>query len=337
MDIYDLQALMGESAATEDYCDLWVVDLSIETHPSTSRLRRSAQDAASLLGEARRMADMLGAYLHYVGAADSGDAIAFGADRVHPLTVDSADAAVSALAAFFESRKPEFVFFTASGMGNEVAGRLAQRLNGGVVYNCIALRLDGSTREMVGSHPVYDGAYYLDTAICAKPQIFTVRGGIFPAPLRDSSRSGEVEAIETAPTENRVRALGKADYAPPTVPLRKAAKVLAVGRAGNDGESVEAAEQIAEKIGAHFAGDRSAFDSGWIKEDQIVGVIGTEIAPDIYIAAGIWGDTLHRAGVEGAKCVIAIHPDKRAPIFQYADACIVGKPKDVLPKLLAML
>lgn len=326
MDVYDLQALMGESAETEDYRDLWVVDIAVET-----------QYAASLLAEARRMADMLGAYVHYIGPADSGDAIAFGADRVHPLSVDSADAAAATLAAFLESRKPEFVLFTADATGNEIAGRLAQRLNGGVVYDCIALRLDESAREIIGSHPVYDSAYYLDTAITARPQIFTVCPGAPGAPYRDSGRSGEVEPIESAPAETRVRALGRADYTPPAVPLRKAAKVLAVGRAGNDGESVETAKQIADRIGAHFAGDRSAFDSGWIEEDQIVGVIGTEVAPDVYIAAGIWGDTLHRAGVEGAKYVIAIHPDQRAPIFQYADACIVGKPKDVLPKLLAML
>ena len=324
MDIYDLQALMGESTETEDYRDLWVVDLA-------------GDGAAGLLGEARRMADSLGAYVHTLSPADSGEAIAFGADRVHPLTADSADAAVAVLAALFESRKPEFVFFTASPLANEVATRLAGRLNSGALANCIALRLDESTREIVASHPAYDGAYYLDSAITSKPQIFTVLPGVLPMPLRDSGRSGEVETIETAETASRVRSLGKADYVPPTLPLRKAARVVAVGRAGNDGESVAIAKQIAEKIGANFAGDRSAFDSGWIDHDQIVGVIGTEIAPDVYIAAGIWGDTLHRAGMEGAKYVIAIHPDKRAPIFTYADAAIVGQPKDVLPKLLALL
>ena len=68
-----------------------------------------------------------------------------------------------------------------------------------------------------------------------------------------------------------------------------------------------------------------------------MGVIGTEIAPDVYVAAGIAGDTLHRVGVEGAKFVLAIHPDPNAPIFKYADAGIVGKPKDVLPRLLELL
>ena len=40
-------------------------------------------------------------------------------------------AAVAVLAALFESRKPEFVFFTASPLANEVATRLAGRLNRG--------------------------------------------------------------------------------------------------------------------------------------------------------------------------------------------------------------
>lgn len=336
MDLSDLQALMGESFEADDYRDLWVLDLNSPLLSGVSSDGRGA-GGEGLIGEARRMADSLGAYVHYIGAGNTEDAIALGADRVHPLEAQSGDEIVAALAPYFESHKPEFIFLPATTLGDEVAGRLAQRLNGGAVYDCIALRLDESSRELVASHPVYDGAYYLDTAITAKPAIVTVRPGVYSAPMRDSGRSGEVETIEGLTTENRVRALGQADYTPPSVPLRKAAKVLAVGRGGNDDESVAVAKDIAEKIGAHFAGDRSAFDSGWISREQIIGVIGTEIAPDIYIAAGIWGDTLHRVGVEGAKYVIAIHPDQNAPIFKYADACIVGKPKDVLPKLLAML
>jgi len=325
MDLYDLQALMGESTETVEYRDLWIVGLDGDANP--------------LLGEARRMADSLGTYVHYVGSTGSVDAIAFGADRVHPFTIDSGDAAVATLTALFETQKPEFVFLPATNLGNEVAGRLAQRLNSGAVYNCIALRLDESTCELIGSHPVYDGAYYLDTALTARPAIVTVRSGSFAVPLRDSGRTGQIETFQwnASSAENRVRPLGKGEFIPPTVPLRKAAKIVAVGRSGHDNESAAIAKQIAEAIGAHFAGDRSAFDSGWITQDQIVGVIGAEVAPDVYIAAGIWGDTLHRAGVEGAKVVIAIHPDKNAPIFTYADAGIVGKPKEVLSKLLALL
>ncbi|MBI3177849.1 MAG: electron transfer flavoprotein subunit alpha/FixB family protein [Chloroflexi bacterium] len=325
MDLNDLQALMGEAIETDEYRDLWVVDLG-----NTAR-------AAPLLGEARRMADSLGAYLHYVGPADSGEAIALGADRVHPLAAADADAAVATLAALFANAKPEFVFLAADETGNEVAARLAGRLHGGVVLNCIALRLDESAREVVASHPVYDGAHYLDSAVTAKPQIFTVRPEIFPTPARDSGRTGEVEPVAASEPEHPSRDTGPAAYTPPATPLRKAARVVAVGRGGNDAATVEVARLLAAKIGAHFAGDRSAFDSGWIGKEDIVGVIGTEIAPDVYVAVGIWGDTMHRAGTEGAKFVVAIHPDASAPIFKAADAAVVGQPKDVLPKLLALL
>jgi electron transfer flavoprotein alpha subunit len=331
MDINDLTALMGDNIETEEARDLWIIDLTLPV-PETR-----GSDGERLIGEARRLADSLGAYVHYIGSIAADDAIAYGADRVHPLDISSADEAVAALAAFLATHRPEFIFLPASTLGDEIAGRLAHRLMGGALYNCLAIRLDESTRELTGTIPVYDGAYYLDVAVTAKPAIVTVQPNAFPAPFRDSYRSGETEAIEAAVAETRLRALGQAHHTPPPVPLHKAAKVLAIGRAGNDSHSVEVAKQIAERLGAHLAGDRSAFDSGWITKDQIVGVVGTEIAPKLYIAAGIWGDTLHRAGIEGAQYIIAIHPDPKAPIFKYADACIVGKPKDILPQLQALL
>src|SRR5260221_3400239 len=109
MDLNDLQALMGESLETEDYRDLWVIDL--EGLPT------------ELLGEARRLADALGAYVHYVGAANSDEAIAFGADRIHPLAAHNGDEALAGLTSLFATTKPEFVFLLATTLGDEVAGR----------------------------------------------------------------------------------------------------------------------------------------------------------------------------------------------------------------------
>jgi electron transfer flavoprotein alpha subunit len=326
MDLDDLQALLGDSAGASDHRDIWVIGLH-------------GASAEGLLGEARRLADSMGAYVHYIGAGNTEDAIAFSADRAHTLSAASGDEIVSALASYFESNKPEFVFLPANALSDEVAGRLAQQLNGGAVYDAIALRIDDSSRELIASHPVYDGAYYLDTAITAKPAFVTVRPGTFAAPYRDAGRSGEVDSIEATSNENRVRSLGPVETPQwaVSVPLHKASKVLGLGRWGNDDASAATAKQLAEKIGAHVAGDRSAFDAGWITREEIVGVVGTEIAPDLYITAGIEGDILHRAGVEGAKFVIAIHPDKNAPIFRDADACIIGRPRDVLPELLKKL
>lgn len=323
MDISDLQALLGEDVGAPEHRDVWVLGLD--------------GLASTCLGEARRLADSLGAYVHYVGPAASAEAVACGADRTYRLNAYDGQEIVAAVAELWVSAPPEIVLVPASCLGDEVAGRLAQRLGSGALYNCISLQLDESARVITGTYPVYDGAYYLDVAVTARPGIFTLAPDRFPQPYQDPGRSGE-QVAEIAPSAaGEVTSLGPVDLDRPAPTLRKARRVVAVGRTGNTTESVDAARKLAERLGAQFAGDRSAFDSGWITQDQIVGVVGTEIAPDLYIAAGIWGDTLHRVGVEGAGCVIAIHPDKNAPIFSYADACIVGQPHEILPDLLAHL
>jgi len=206
MDLKDLAALMGDSLETEEARDLWVIDVE-------------AQNLAPLLGEARRMADSLGAYVHYIGGGNSEEAIAFGADRVHQLEFKSTDEVIAALTNFFNTHRPEFIFLPATGVGDEIAGRLAHQLNGGAIYNCLAIKLDESTRELTGTYPVYDNAYYLEVAVTAKPAIVTVQPDVLPIPYRDSSRSGEVAAIELTSNPSRVRALGAVEHPSTTVPL----------------------------------------------------------------------------------------------------------------------
>lgn len=44
----------------------------------------------------------------------------------------------------------------------------------------------------------------------------------------------------------------------------------------------------------------------------------------MYIAVGISGAVHHIVGMQGAGTVIAINPDRNAPIFDYADFGIVS-------------
>ncbi|MCK4471404.1 MAG: FAD-binding protein [Anaerolineae bacterium] len=90
-------------------------------------------------------------------------------------------------------------------------------------------------------------------------------------------------------------------------------------------------------MGGQVAGDRGARDAGWIEPEQIVDVRGVTVAPDVYVAVGIRGDTFHNAAIEEAKFIAAIHPDPDAPIFQVADLCLEANPAEVLPALLEAL
>jgi len=131
-----------------------------------------------------------------------------------------------------------------------------------------------------------------------------------------------------------VRVIGPVDYTPLQVPLRKARRIVSAGRQAGDFGRVK---QLADLLGAHVAGAREAMDEGWITEDQVVGAMGESVQPDLYMAVGIRGDTYHAFGIRDAGYIVAIHPDKDAPILKIADAALVGDPPKILSELIAAL
>ena len=60
-------------------------------------------------------------------------------------------------------------------------------------------------------------------------------------------------------------------------------------------------------------------DNGVLPYAMQVGLTGKTVSPPVYIAVGVSGAVHHIAGMERSGTVIAINPDKNAPIFQYAD------------------
>jgi hypothetical protein len=66
----------------------------------------------------------------------------------------------------------------------------------------------------------------------------------------------------------------------------------------------------------------------------MIGASGTFVAPRLYVALGISGMMHHVCGIRGAKTIVAINSDARAPIFAMADYGIVGDIREVVPALL---
>jgi electron transfer flavoprotein alpha subunit len=64
---------------------------------------------------------------------------------------------------------------------------------------------------------------------------------------------------------------------------------------------------------------------------------GQVVQPRLYIAAGISGAVHHVFGMKDSGFVVAINKDPAAPIFQAADAAIVGDACEVLAALVRLL
>ena len=64
-------------------------------------------------------------------------------------------------------------------------------------------------------------------------------------------------------------------------------------------------------------------DNGYAQYEAQVGLTGKTVSPPIYIAIGVSGAVHHIAGMQRSGTVIAINPDRNAPIFEYADYGII--------------
>jgi electron transfer flavoprotein alpha subunit len=327
----------------EGYRNIWVF----------AETANGALHAATLeaMGQARELADQIGVYVYGVllgeGLEALGrDLIAYGADLVlaaeQPASVEyQPETHTQALACLVEQYRPEILLLPATPLGNDLAPRLAQRLNTGLMSHCIKLELDMAERLLLGRFPVMGGEM-VHTAACpeARPQIATLQPGYFRRPYEDTYRSGDVQQVDV----NLGEASGQlawidlnAEAELPAVPLSKARIVVSAGRGLQDAEGFALVQQLAKALGGVVAGSRGAYDEGWIGDGQIVGVAGAEIAPDLYVACGISGDVYHYFGLQGAKFVVAINPDENAPIMKVANMAVVGDAKEVIPALLEAL
>ena len=78
---------------------------------------------------------------------------------------------------------------------------------------------------------------------------------------------------------------------------------------------------------------RKTVDNDYLPYELQVGLTGKSVNPDVYIAVGISGAIHHIAGIRHSGTIIAINPDKDAPIFKYADYGIVATADDIISSL----
>lgn len=103
----------------------------------------------------------------------------------------------------------------------------------------------------------------------------------------------------------------------------RCAKDIIVGVGFGVREDMERVRAFATSINAELVATRKMTDNGITPYAMQVGLTGKIVAPPVYIAIGISGAVHHVAGMQRAGTVIAINPDKNAPIFDYADYGIV--------------
>ena len=303
-----------------------------------------------LVGAARDLSDLLGVRAEAVLLGKDVERLAEeltwrGADAVYVLEDEGlaqyrTEAYAHVVAELVSERRPEILLFGATDIGEDLAPRLAQRLETGLLSDCSKVEVDQAERVLLGTRPTYDGELMVTTACPQKrPQMATVRpGAVEPFPP-NTARMGEVERMPASLLEGNIRArVVEVVEEVRELSLPRAKVVVAGGRGVGSAEGFQLLEELARALGASVGASRGAFDEGWVgKEYWIGGAGGTPVAPDLYIACGISGAIHHYLGIKDAKFIVTINKDPRAPIFKFADVGIVGDLHEVVPALIEEL
>jgi electron transfer flavoprotein alpha subunit len=322
----------------EGYRNVWVW---IETLDGEAR-----SVGLELLAPGRKVADAVGTSLVAVVIADNADkaaqtAVAYGADQVIALEdARFAQYETEAFAAGFchlvEKYKPDTVLFGATTTGRDLAPRVACRLRTGLTADCTGVDVNVETGDVQWTRPTF-GGNLLAVIECSntRPQMGTVRPGVFKKGTADEHRSAEIvkKTIAELPA-GRAKLIERIkEAAEGMVNLEDAEIIVSGGRGLGDPSRFALIRGLAEALGGAVGSSRAAVDAGWISHVHQVGQTGKTVAPKLYVACGISGAIQHLAGMSGSDTIVAINKDPDAPIFGVADYCVVGNLLEVIPAL----
>jgi electron transfer flavoprotein alpha subunit len=210
----------------------------------------------------------------------------------------------------------------------EWAARLAARRRTGLVTDCVRVTVDQG--RVVMTKPVYGGSITAEYVVRGTPQLATMRAGT--AEPATPGAVGRTVPIEVAPVTSRVRVLQETTESGLAGPRLKDARVVVAGGLGVGGaEHWHLVEEAAAALGGAVGASRAVTDLGWVTSAHQVGLTGTTVAPDLYVAIGISGAVQHVAGITRAKTIVAINKDPDANIVRMATFGAIGDARAIVP------
>lgn len=231
--------------------------------------------------------------------------------------------------------EPLAVLIGSTPKGSDLSGALSARSGAGIAVNSTdVIPMDGGILYI---RPSYDGKLNASIQIGTYPSIGTFKAGTFKAAGPAGSTGGPVirEDIEVPASVLLTAFLGfRPDDELLKTNIEDADILISGGRGVGGREGFEGLFTLAKLVGGNVSGSRAAVEEGWIEKDRQVGITGKTVAPKLYIALGISGQTPHIAGMKGSDVIVAVNTNPQAEIFQAADYGLVADLHEVVPELI---
>jgi electron transfer flavoprotein alpha subunit len=232
-------------------------------------------------------------------------------------------------------RRPGLILFPSSLTGRELGVRLAARLN----RDCFP-----ETRALFRK----DGRLFTRKKVCGSNLDWNARIREYPAVLTAADGKKTVQdggegvslRIESRPMgpfslPRWILDYERSEVFPVANLLETAPLVFAAGRGLGSKATCERLRRAAGHFGAPLGFSRPAALNGWGGIGEIIGQSGVRCGAEVCVAVGVSGAAAFMLGIEVVSTLIAVNPDRNAPIFRYADIGIVAGAEEFIATLEA--
>lgn len=230
--------------------------------------------------------------------------------------------------------QPSIFLFGATTMGRDLAPRVMAKLGTGLTADVLELFVDenGVLQQV---KPSYGGNIMCNIIIPeARPQMATVRPGIYEILPKNADAQGEVIKEEISVTDDAdYEVLDERPIVHEGKTIEDAKFIVAVGRGIGKEENLKNVETLAEECNAQVAVTRPLVDFGWCDVQNQIGQSGKTVNPDVILNLGISGAVHYTVGIKNAKLIISVNSEKENAMFDISDYAAVADINTLLPEL----
>ncbi|WP_436526885.1 electron transfer flavoprotein subunit alpha/FixB family protein [Actinoplanes sp. HUAS TT8] len=267
------------------------------------------------------------------GEADQAKLAEFGAAKIY--TASGADVLdhgaapkATAVAELVKRVSPAAVLLASTQEGKEIAGRLAVKLDNGLLTDAVDVAADGTATQVV-----FAGSMIVKSKVTKGLPIVTIRPNSTTPVAAAATPAVEELTVAVSDSDKLTTVTERVAEQKGSRPeLTEAGIVVSGGRGVGNADNFKLVEELADLLGGAVGASRAAVDSGYYPHQFQVGQTGKTVSPQLYVALGISGAIQHRAGMQTSKTIVAVNKDAEAPIFELADFGVVGDLFKVVPQ-----
>jgi electron transfer flavoprotein alpha subunit len=301
---------------------------------------RIVEPALAVLAKAARLGEATGLVAGSGVGALATEAGGFGAATVFVaddprLAAPLPQPRVDVLAALVREEGFDAVLFAQSVLAADVAAGLSARLDAGLDWDLVELEDRDGT--LVGTRPALGDSVLVETGWASTPALASFRAGAFDPVETGGAAEVRELAVELEERSTRVELVEEAAIVEEGPSIEEADVIVAGGRGLGAADGFALVEELAGALGGAVAATRAVVDAGWYPYAAQVGQTGKTVSPRLYVAVGVSGAIQHKVGMQGAGTIVAINRDPHAPIFEYADLCVVGDLHEIVPRLTELV